>query len=119
MKRITSVWMAAFRNLWWKLLVILLLLTAAELVSFDSTLSRLAKEQAEYDWLVISFQMVIEQAKLYWHLFGAFVVLTALCCLQGCRFSGKNRYLLQRLTMPEWLVTWCWHLPRLKPVQNR
>lgn len=113
MKRIGSVYMAAFRNLWWKLLVVLAILAVSEYFLFRNALDRILLDMLQYEWLVPSFHMAVENGKLYLIFFAALAAVMALCVLQGCRFSGKNLYLLQRLSIPEWRICLHWALAHL------
>lgn len=109
MRKIGSVWMAAARNLWWKLLLILAAMTAVELGLFQWAISG-----EDYVWYYGSridrydFALLVEQARLQWVFFGAVAAVAACCCLQGCRFSGKNVYTLRRLPVAEWQITAWW-----------
>ena len=111
MKRISTAWMAAAKNLWWKLLLILVLMAAAEIALFHWSLRDF---QIEYDSRYVdSFLAAIERSKLKFVFLAAVVALTACCCLQGSRFSGKNTYLLQRMPMAEWQLTALWAMVHL------
>lgn len=106
MKKVTSLWMAAARNLWWKLLLILILMTAAEVGLFYWAHGAL---NYEYEGLArADFAWVVEKGRLKLVFFAALAAVTACCVWQGCRFSGKNVYTLQRLSLPEWQITALW-----------
>lgn len=113
MKRIFSVWMAAARNLWWKLLLILLILSAAEIGLYQYTVTCYWDPDKSLMYVPQSFSSIVEGAKLSLVFFAALLALTACCCLQGSRFSGKNIYTLQRLPLPEWQITLHWALVHL------
>lgn len=111
MKRTSSVWMAAAKNLWWKLLLVLLVLAAAEIGLCHWSIRDF---QIEYESRYSdSFYAVADRSKLQLVFFAALAVLTACCCLQGCRFNGKNLYTLQRLPLSEWQITLHWALVHL------
>ena len=111
MKRTSSVWMAAARNLWWKLLLIVVVLSAAEIGLYHWSIREIQKM---YNGFVVdSLQNIVEKAKLQLVFFAALIALTACCCLQGSRFSGKNIYTLQRLPLSEWQITLLWALVHL------
>ena len=113
MKRISSVWMAAARNLWWKLLLILIVLSAAEIALYRYTVIRYWNPDKSLMYVSQSFSSIAEGAKLSLVFFAALLALTACCCLQGSRFSGKNLYTLQRLPCAEWQITLHWALVHL------
>ena len=98
--------MAAARNLWWKLLAILVLLVLVEYGLYCYA-DRVLQSQSETD-ILLSFSAIVEETHLKLVFLTAFLALTACCCLQGSRFSGKNLYLLQRLPTAEWKVTLLW-----------
>lgn len=115
MKRIVTVWMAALKNLWWKLLLILAAMSAAEIGLYhwsvrDLCLRYPAADYPDYQWW--SFHGFAQNGKLHLIFLAAVLILAVLCCLQGCRFSGKN-YTLQRLPVAEWQVTVLWGLAHL------
>lgn len=111
MKRISSVWMAAARNLWWKLLLILVVLSAAEIGLYHWSIRSL---RMMYNGFVMdSLRNIVEHAKLQLVFFAALFAVTACCCLQGSRFSGKNIDTLQRLPLSEWQITLHWALVHL------
>lgn len=109
MRKIGSIWMAAARNLWWKLLLILAAMTAVELGLFywglagDGFIQYYGYRPQRYD-----FVELVEWAKLQWVFFGAQAAVAACCTLQGCRFSGKNVDTLRRLPLAEWQITTLW-----------
>ena len=112
MKRVLSVWMAAARDVLWKLLLILIAMTGAELLL-------LRRGFAEVEWLLaegygsMTFGDAITESKIAFVYFLAFAAVVAVCCLQGCRFSGKNVYTLQRLPMGEVPATLLWAVTHL------
>jgi len=103
MKRVCAIWMAAAKNLLWKLLVVLALMAAAELWMFRSTMpgGPITDGLPFGKWLADSGAPLI---------FGiAFVLVTVLMSINGCDFSGgKLRYTLQRLPQSEAAVTTIW-----------
>ena len=111
MKRISSIWMAAAKTLWWKLLLILVLMAAGEILLLNRAIHLYVQTYEGYRQP--SFQHLIRDAKIYLVFFAAVVALSACCCLQGCRFGGKNQYLLQRLPLAEWQVTALWAVVHL------
>ena len=113
MKRISSVWMAAARNLWWKLLLIMVVLSAAEIGLYQYTVTWYWDPDKSLMYVPQSFSSIAEGAKLSLVFFAALLALTACCCLQGSRFSGKNLYTLQRLPLSEWQITLHWALVHL------
>lgn len=110
MKRIFSVWMAAAKNLWWKLLLIVIVMLAAEYGLYRWIFPQLL-EQGEY--MARPFYAVVTHIHIKFVFFAAMTAVAACCCLQGSRFSGSNAYLLQRLSLREWQVTGLWALVHL------
>ena len=110
MKRISTVWMAAAKNLWWKLLLIIVVLSAAEIGLYHWSVGEIQKMYNAF--VVDSLPNIVEKAKLKLVFFAALAAVTACCCLQGSRFSGKN-YTLQRLPMAEWKITALWAVTHL------
>lgn len=110
MKRISTVWLAAAKNLWWKLLIILAAMSAAEIGLYRSAV--IASQNQYEDFYMKSFPVLVEEAGLKLVFFAALMAVTACCCLQGSRFSGKN-YTLQRLPMAEWKITALWAVTHL------
>lgn len=97
MKRVCSVWMVAVRQILWKLLAVMTVMAAAELVLFRRTMPGLGFGS----WLEASGAPLV---------FGlAFVAVTVILALQGCDFSGgRLRYTLQRLPLSEPGITTLW-----------
>ena len=110
MKRISSVWMAAAKNLWWKLLLIAVAMLAAEYGLYRWIFPGLL---AEGEYVSRPFYAVIHRTHIKFVFFAAMTALTACCCLQGSRFSGSNSYLLQRLSLREWQISGLWVLVHL------
>lgn len=102
MKRVSAVWMAAARTVVWKLLLILLLMATVEVGLFRRALQAGAPEYRG------GFAYFIEEGHL-WPPFGfGLAFLCVALCLQGCQFSGKPVYTLQRLPLSEETVTLLW-----------
>lgn len=95
MKRISAVWMAAARVVVWKLLLIVILMAGAETVLFRRTYQG-------------GFGHFLEESRLWTVFFLAMAALCVVLCLQGCQFSGKPVYTLQRLPLSEKTVTRLW-----------
>lgn len=95
MKRVSAVWMAAVRTVIWKLLLIIILMAGAETVLFWRTFQG-------------GFAYFLEESRLWTVFFLALAALCAVLCLQGCQFSGKTVYTLQRLPLSEEAVTLLW-----------
>ncbi len=110
MKRVLSVWMAAAKNLWWKLLLILIVMLAVEYGLYRWICPQLL-EQGEH--MARPFYAVMTRIHIKLVFFAAMAAVAACCCLQGSRFSGSNAYLLQRLSLPEWQITGLWALVHL------
>jgi len=113
MKRTSSVWMAAARNLWWKLLLIVVILSAAEIGLYHWSVQNCWNQYGGGSFVVVSFPTLVNESRLSLVFFAAIIALTACCCLQGCRFSGKNLYTLRRLPIAEWQITLHWALVHL------
>ena len=89
MKRILSTWMAAAKTIFWKLLLILLLLAGTELLMLRHGMDWY-RQMLEDGYMPITFSNLLDQSKLAMVYFGALVAVTAVCCLQGAQFSGKR-----------------------------
>lgn len=112
MKRILSTWMAAAKTIFWKLLLILLLLAGTELLMLRHGMDWY-RQMLEDGYMPITFSNLLDQSKLAMVYFGALVAVTAVCCLQGAQFSGKKVYTLQRLPLGEFPTTLLWALVHL------
>lgn len=112
MKRSLTTMMAASRGMIWKLLVVLLVMAAVQIGWMHHTLIQLAA-RAVQEQMGVTFSFVLDSAGIYKISIFALVVLSAFCALQGCRFSGKNLYTLQRLPLGEWRTTVSWAVVHL------
>ena len=105
MKRVLTVWMAAARTLWWKVLLVCAAMVGGQIALFARVLPKAA------DW---ELGALLHQSGAYLVFFLAVVVLTALLCLQGCQLSrGATAYTLRRLPMGETGVTALWAVHHL------
>ena len=112
MKRIISIWMAAAREILRKLLLLLPVMAGVEylllLRGFEKADFYLAEGYGS-----ITFDFVLRETKIPLVYFLAMVAVVAICCLQGCRLSGKNVYTLQRLPLGEVPATLLWSMVHL------
>lgn len=111
-RTISSVWMAAARQIIWKLLAIIGIMAAVELGLLWFVL---------YHPGTIHFScfagdgcgMWMDAAKWYWIFSAAFLLLTVVLARQGCNSRGKLQYTLRRLPVSEAAITTHWSLVHL------
>lgn len=106
-RQITSTWMAASRVLVGKLLIILAVMAAAQTGLFLAQLNQIRNLPRD-SGAAITFSSLLSQAGTGKVFFAALTAVTAVCTIQGCRFSGKNIYTLQRLPLGELRTTVLW-----------
>lgn len=101
MKKHLSVFSLIARSSIYKLLLLFLLLAAAESVLFclrlQSTLSAAAALQLEPDGM----EYVFTGGKVFWSSAVIFVLMTAQLCRVGCDFGSSQSYTLRRLRITE------------------
>ena len=102
MKRIWSVAMLATRQVVWKLLLILVVLSALELGVFWYNIPK--------GLTLLQFGALLDRAKFFWFLRAAIVALFVFQMYQGMDSRGRMNYTLRRLPMGERAVTTIWAL---------
>lgn len=103
MRRAATVWMAAARQIIWKLFLVIIVMAAAEIILIRQYIP--AAEVING----VSFGRRLESAGLRHIYCGAVVALTLILCWQGMDRSGsRTKYTLQRLSVGEPAVTTLW-----------
>lgn len=108
-KQIASTWMVASRALVGKLLVILAVMAAVQMGLFLVQLDEI-RNLPQDSGTEMTFSSLLNRAGTDKLFFAALTAVTAICAMQGCRFSGKNIYTLQRLPLGELRTTILWSL---------
>lgn len=109
MKTAIAVWMAAARQIVWKLILIAAALAAVEIGLFYRVAGRMAAAIRVDGYVSDSFGVWLDRARGYEVFVVAFALVTAVLMLQGCDYhGGKLRYTLQRLPLSETAVTLLW-----------
>lgn len=96
MKRISSIFAVAVRQVIWKLLAVLLVLTIVQLLLVKQCLTQ------------ESFTAVVDAAQMKNGYLVAVAIATVLHCWQGMDRSGKLQYTLGRLAISEEKITLLW-----------
>ncbi len=111
--------MAAARNLWWKLLLIVMVMAVLQ---FGLLLWGMEQHDLQIQEYIDqghifdeeegnnrpAFDNLAEDSHIGMVFAAAVLALTACCCIQGSRFSEKNLYTLQRMPLGEWQIGCCW-----------
>jgi len=109
MKTVVAVWMAAARQIVWKLLLIAAAMAAVEIGLFYRVAGRMAAAVRVDSTVVYGFGAWMDRAWGYEVFVAAFALLTVVLMLQGCDYhGGKLRYTLQRLPLHESTITLLW-----------
>ena len=109
-RQITSTWMAASRVLLGKLLLILAAMAAVQMGLFAVLLAQVQNQQGS---VAVPFENLLLEAGIGKVFYAALAATAVACTLQGCRFSGKNLYTLQRLPLGEVRTTILWAMVHL------
>ena len=89
MKKHLSVISLASRSVVYKLLLIIALTAAAEVIMFMSTFGSIAAAHS-YGYGEITFYDIVFRSKLYFVCAAGFVLLCAACCFAGCELKGSR-----------------------------
>lgn len=95
MKKHLSVLMLMSRSTIYKILGILVIMTAVEGTLFYLTLRNMTAAE------VVGLELVFQQSRILWVCALGYLLVTALLCLTGCEFSGKQGYTLHRLSVSQ------------------
>ena len=104
MKTVLAVWMAAARQLVWKVLAIAAAMAALELGFFARLMGKLVQGTVVY----AGFGNWLDAAACFYLFAAAFAVLTVFLLLQGSDRQGKLGYTLRRLPISESAITLLW-----------
>lgn len=108
MKRHLSIWMLMARSTIYKVLGLLLALTAVDGALFAMMPWIEAQKLRKAASLAPGASVAVELERMFQYfpiVFGVcLLVLTALLCLNGCEFSAKQGYTLRRLRVPQWEI---------------
>lgn len=103
MKKHASVWMLLNRFTFWKLLIVLAIMCAAQIILFQSVMIR-ELHYADLDLSVIALESVLKRSRIGWILAGGFIIFTAVLSGAGCAFGSGSGYTLKRLSVSEQTV---------------
>ena len=110
-RTISSVWMAAVRQIVWKLLLIILVMAAVELGLLWNNLRQPGSSFDYSHYAGAGYGAWLDAAKWYWIFSAAFLLLTVALALQGADMQGgKLMYTLRRLPISEAAITTQWAL---------
>ena len=95
MKKHLSVLMLISRSTIYQILGILLIMVVVEGTLFYFALNRMMTSE------VVGLELAFQQSRIPWVCALGFLLVTALLCLTGCEFGGKQGYTLRRLSVSE------------------
>lgn len=96
MKRYISVFEMITRSSIYKVVLILLLMTGAEIGLFLHSMEKHVLDDEYY-----ALEMIVEYSNMVWALLIAFLLITAVITLTGCNIGSNQNYTLRRLRISE------------------
>ncbi len=100
LKKHISVWMLYNRFTFWKLLIILTVMSTVQVILFHTVMMK-ELFYAELDLSVIALETIIKRCRMGWIFAAGFILYTIVLSGTGCTFGSRCGYTLKRLSVSE------------------